>query len=44
MKTRIIFIILFFTSFVSLFIVYKVIAFRIKLLTDEINKELYRGS
>ena len=35
------FIILVFTSLVALFIVDKVIAFRIKLLTDEINKELF---
>jgi hypothetical protein len=35
------FIILVFTSLVALFIVDKVIAFRIKLLADEINKELF---
>ena len=35
------FIILVFTSLVALFIVDKVIAFKIKLLTDEINKELF---
>ena len=35
------FIILVFTALVSLFIVDKVIAFRIKLLADEINKELF---
>ena len=35
------FIILVFTSLVSLFIVDKVIAFKIKLLADEINKELF---
>ena len=35
------FIILVFTALVSLFIVDKVIAFKIKLLTDEINKELF---
>lgn len=35
------FIILVFTSLVSLFIVDKVIAFRIKLLADEVNKELF---
>ena len=35
------FIILVFTSLVALFIVDKVIAFKIKLLADEINKELF---
>jgi len=35
------FIILVFTALVSLFIVDKVIAFRIKLLADETNKELF---
>jgi hypothetical protein len=35
------FIILVFTALVSLFIVDKVIAFRIKLLADDINKELF---
>jgi len=35
------FIILVFTALVSLFIVDKVIAFRIKLLHDDINKELF---
>ena len=35
------FIILVFTSLVALFIVDKVVAFRIKLLADEINKELF---
>jgi hypothetical protein len=35
------FIILVFTALVALFIVDKVIAFRIKLLADEINKELF---
>jgi len=35
------FIILVFTALVSLFIVDKVIAFKIKLLADEINKELF---
>lgn len=35
------FIILVFTSLVSLFIVDKVVAFRVKLLADEINKELF---
>ncbi len=35
------FIILVFTSLVALFVVDKVIAFRIKLLADEINKELF---
>ena len=35
------FIILVFTSLVALFIVDKVIAFRIKLLADEVNKELF---
>jgi uncharacterized membrane protein YbjE (DUF340 family) len=35
------FIILVFTSLVALFIVDKVIAFRIKLLAEEINKELF---
>ena len=35
------FIILVFTSLVALFIVDKVIAFMIKLLADEINKELF---
>lgn len=35
------FIILVFTALVALFIVDKVIAFRIKLLTDESNKELF---
>jgi len=35
------FIILVFTALVGLFIVDKVIAFRIKLLPDEINKELF---
>jgi hypothetical protein len=35
------FIILVFTALVGLFIVDKVIAFRIKLLADEINKELF---
>jgi hypothetical protein len=35
------FILLVFTSLVCLFIVDKVIAFRIKLLSDEINKELF---
>ena len=35
------FIILVFTSLVALFIIDKVIAFKIKLLTDEINKELF---
>lgn len=35
------FIILVFTSLVALFIVDKVIAFRIKILADEINKELF---
>ena len=35
------FILLVFTSLVCLFIVDKVIAFRIKLLTDEMNKELF---
>ena len=35
------FIILVFTSLVALFIIDKVIAFRIKLLADEINKELF---
>lgn len=35
------FIILVFTALVALFIVDKVIAFRIKLLVDEINKELF---
>ena len=35
------FIILVFTSLVALIIVDKVIAFRIKLLADEINKELF---
>lgn len=35
------FIILVFTALVALFIVDKVIAFRIKLLTDEANKELF---
>jgi hypothetical protein len=35
------FIILVFTALVALFIVDKVIAFRIKLLTDETNKELF---
>lgn len=35
------FIILVFTSLVALFIVDKVIAFRIKLLANEINKELF---
>ena len=35
------FIILVFTSLVALFIVDKVIAFKIKLLSDEINKELF---
>ena len=35
------FIILVFTSLVALFVVDKVIAFKIKLLADEINKELF---
>ena len=35
------FIILVFTALVALFVVDKVIAFRIKLLTDETNKELF---
>ena len=35
------FIILVFTALVALFIVDKVIAFKIKLLADEINKELF---
>ena len=35
------FILLVFTSLVCLFLVDKVIAFRIKLLTDEMNKELF---
>ena len=35
------FIILVFTALVALFIVDKVIAFRIKLLAEEINKELF---
>jgi hypothetical protein len=35
------FIILVFTALVSLFIVDKVIAFKIKLLADDINKELF---
>ena len=35
------FIILVFTSLVALFVIDKVIAFRIKLLADEINKELF---
>ena len=35
------FIILVFTALVSLFIVDKVIAFRIKLLADDVNKELF---
>jgi hypothetical protein len=35
------FIILVFTSLVALFIVDKVIAFKIKLLAEEINKELF---
>lgn len=35
------FIILVFTALVALFIVDKVIAFRIKLLADDINKELF---
>ena len=35
------FILLVFTSLVCLFIVDKVIEFRIKLLTDEMNKELF---
>ena len=35
------FIILVFTSLVALFVVDKIIAFRIKLLADEINKELF---
>ncbi len=35
------FIILVFTSLVALFIVDKVIAFKIKLLADDINKELF---
>ncbi len=35
------FIILVFTSLVALFIIDKVIAFKIKLLADEINKELF---
>ena len=35
------FLLLVFTSLVCLFIVDKVIAFRIKLLTDEMNKELF---
>ena len=35
------FIILVFTSLVALFIVDKVVAFKIKLLADEINKELF---
>jgi hypothetical protein len=35
------FIILVFTSLVALFVVDKVIAFRIKLLADETNKELF---
>lgn len=35
------FIILVFTSLVALFIVDKVIAFKIKLLADEVNKELF---
>ena len=35
------FIILVFTSLVALFIVDKVIAFKIKLLADEINKDLF---
>lgn len=35
------FIILVFTSLVALFIVDKVVAFRVKLLADEINKELF---
>lgn len=35
------FIILVFTALVSLFIVDKVIAFKIKLLAEEINKELF---
>ena len=35
------FILLVFTSLVCLFIVDKVIAFKIKLLTDEMNKELF---
>jgi len=35
------FIILVFTSLVALFIVDKMIAFRIKLLADDINKELF---
>ena len=35
------FIILVFTSLVALFIVDKVIAFKIRLLADEINKELF---
>ena len=35
------FIILVFTSLVALFIVDKAIAFKIKLLADEINKELF---
>jgi hypothetical protein len=35
------FILLVFTSLVCLFIVDKVIAFRIKLLTDEMNKDLF---
>ena len=35
------FIILVFTALVALFIVDKIIAFKIKLLADEINKELF---
>lgn len=35
------FIILVFTSLVALFVVDKVIAFRIKLLAEEVNKELF---
>lgn len=35
------FIILVFTALVSLFVVDKVIAFRIKILAEEINKELF---
>lgn len=35
------FIILVFTALVALFIVDKVIAFRIKLLADDVNKELF---
>ena len=35
------FIILVFTSLVALFVVDKIIAFKIKLLADEINKELF---